>query len=143
MNVRLTATIAGFAFVASSVPMLAHHSVLAEYDNKTIVTIKGMVATVEWMNPHADILVDAKNDDGTFSEWKLELSPPNVLVRTGVKKDFVKQGDQVTVDLWRAKDGSKLGHALTLTLPDGRTMDFPKVDFGDAPSRLGLNVNGK
>jgi hypothetical protein len=132
MNVRLTATIAGFGFVIAAVPLLAHHSVLAEYDNKTIVTIKGTVNTVEWMNPHANILVNTKNDDGTFSEWKLEVLPPNTLRRIA-GKDFVKPGDQVTVELWRAKDGSRLGHALTLTLPDGRTMDFPKLDWGDAP----------
>jgi hypothetical protein len=131
MNIKFTATIAGLA-LAAAVPLLAHHSVLAEYDNKTIVTIKGTVNTVEWMNPHANLLVNAKNDDGTLTEWKLELLPPNTLRRIA-GKDFVKQGDQVTVELWRAKDGSRLGHALTLTLPDGRTMDFPKLDWGDAP----------
>jgi len=37
------------------------------------------------------------------------------------------EGDQVTVTFWRAKDGSRLGHALTLTAPDGRVMDFPRI----------------
>ena len=44
----------------------------------------------------------------------------------GLEQFQVKQGDQVTVILWRARDGSKLAHALTLTAPDGRVMNFPR-----------------
>jgi len=33
---------------------------VAEYDNKTIITIKGPVTAVEWMDPHANVLVEAK-----------------------------------------------------------------------------------
>ena len=71
--------------------------------------------------------MDAKNDDGTVSNWEMELPPPNALKRQeGGKLDFIKQGDQVTVSLWQAKDGSRLAHALMLTLPDGRVMAFPR-----------------
>lgn len=106
----------------------------------TTVTIQGTVTKVEWMNPHARLWMNTKNADGTVSNWELELPPPNVLTRmrapagepnnTGnmgnMGKDTFKQGDQLTVTLWRAKDGSLLGNALTISFPDGRVMDLPR-----------------
>jgi hypothetical protein len=95
-----------------------------------MITIQGMVTKIEWTNPHAHFWVDVKTDGGTGSTWEMELPAPNALKRKeGGKLDFLKQGDQVTVIGWRAKDGSSLAHALTLTLPDGRSMEFPR-DWG-------------
>ena len=122
MKTRLAAAVCGFASV-----LLAHHSVPAQYDISKTITIRGVVTKTEWMNPHARFWVDANNDDGTVSAWEMELPPPNALKREeGGKLDFVKQGDQVTVTLWRAKDGSRLAHTLTLTVPEGRVMNFPR-----------------
>ena len=124
---RIRFAVAGFGLSAFIAPLLAHHSVPAEYDISKTLTIRGIVTKTEWMNPHARFWVDAKNDDGTVANWEMELPPPNALKRQeGGKLDFVKQGDQVTVVLWRAKDGSRLAHALTLTAPDGRVMNFPR-----------------
>jgi hypothetical protein len=118
------------AFALSSVlPLLAHHSVPAQFDINTTITIQGVVTKTEWINPHARFWVDAKNDDGAVASWELELPAPNALKRRYPKMDFVKQGDQVTVVLWRAKDGSRLAHTLTLTSPDGRIFNFPR-DWG-------------
>jgi len=127
MRIRLAITVLGLGLVASVVPLRAHHSVAANFNTGTTITIKGVVTKTEWMNPHARFWVDAKNDDGTVSNWEMELPPPNALKRQeGGKLDFIKQGDQVTVSLWQAKDGSRLAHALMLTLPDGRVMAFPR-----------------
>jgi hypothetical protein len=104
--------------------MSAHHSVESEYDVSKRVTIQGVVTKIEWTNPHARFWVDAKNDDGTVSNWEMELPPPNALKLRGVRMDFVKQGDPVTVDLWRAKNGSRLAHALEVTLRDGRVLNI-------------------
>jgi hypothetical protein len=123
MKINLVATVLGLGLTASLAPLLAHHSVAAQYDINKTITIQGVVTKTEWLNPHARVWVDAKNDDGTISNWEMELPPPNSLKRTeGVEKDFVKQGDRITVSLWRAKDGSRLASALTLTLPDGRIL---------------------
>jgi len=113
----------GLLLTAAVMPMLAHHSVPGTFDINTTITIQGVVTKTEWMNPHARFWVDARNGDS----WELELPPPNALKRAnGGSLDFLKQGDQVTVNLWRAKDGSRLAHALTLTLPDGRVLEFPR-----------------
>ena len=126
MKGNLIVAVCGLGLAAAVMPMRAHHSVQATFDVSTTIAIQGVVSRTEWNNPHARFWVDAKNDDGSVSSWELELPAPNALLRGGVKRDFVKQGDYVNVNLWRAKDGSRLAHCLTLTLPDGRVMNFPR-----------------
>jgi uncharacterized protein DUF6152 len=125
MKVNLAVAISALALAAYVMPMLAHHSVELEYDVSKIVTIQGVVTKIEWTNPHARVFVDAKNADGTVSNWEMELPAPNALKLRNVGFDFVKLGDQVTVDFWAAKNGSRLANALTLTVPDGRVVSFP------------------
>jgi hypothetical protein len=125
----MTPKIAGALFVltfaASVMPVAAHHSVPQTFDVSKEITIRGMVTQIEWKNPHARFWVDARNDDGSVSSWELELAPPNALKRS-VGLDFIKVGDQVTVVFWRAKDGSRLANTLTLTVPDGRVLNFSR-----------------
>ena len=125
-GMKVNLALAVFGLVLAVMPMLAHHSVEKQYDLNQMVTIQGVVTKIEWVNPHARLWVDANNPDGTVSNWVMELPPPNALKIRNVKMDFVREGDQVTATLWRAKDGSRLGHALTLTTPDGRVMNFPR-----------------
>ena len=124
MKGTLVATVLGLGLTASLAPLLAHHSSAAEYDISKTITIQGTVTKTAWLNPHARVWVDAKNDDGTVSTWEIELGSPNGMMREGFTRDFVKQGDPITVDVWRAKDGSRLANGLALTLPDGRIMKF-------------------
>jgi Family of unknown function (DUF6152) len=50
------------------------------------------------------------------------------LRRQGWTRDSLKEGDQVTVEGYPAKDGAKLASAKKITLADGRTV------FGELPS---------
>lgn len=127
-RVNPTITLTALCVVLSAVmPLLAHHSVAAEYDMTRVITIQGMVTKVEPVNPHVRLWVETKNGDAAPSTWELELPGPNALTRVSGNKsrDLFRQGDQVSVTLWRAKDGTTLGHALTITFPDGRVMSLP------------------
>ena len=126
MKAKWTAAVIGVGLAVSVMPAVAHHSVPAQYDVGREMAIRGVVTRIEWANPHARLWVDAKNDDGTVSGWEVELPPPNALKRELGSLEFVKQGDQVSVNLWPAKDGSRVAHTLTLTTPDGRVMTFPR-----------------
>jgi hypothetical protein len=125
MKLRMAVAIFVLTFAASVMPLGAHHSVPATFDVSKEITIRGAVTKIEWTNPHGRFWVDARNDDGTVSSWELELPPPTALKRR-LGLDFIKLGDQVTVDLWRAKDGSLLANTLTLTVPDGRVFNFSR-----------------
>jgi uncharacterized protein DUF6152 len=125
MKPRMAAAISVLTLAASVMPVSAHHSVPATFDVDKEITIRGAVTKIEWANPHGRFWVDARNDDGTVSNWELELPPPNALKRR-FGLDFIRLGDQVTVDLWRAKDGSLLANTLTITVPDGRVFNFSR-----------------
>src|SRR4030095_3724459 len=71
----LTAAIAcGFA----AAPLIAHHSVAAQFDRTKTVTLTGPVVKLDWVNPHARFLMDVKEPDGKGTRWEIELSWPRV-----------------------------------------------------------------
>jgi hypothetical protein len=111
----------------------AHHSFGAEFDGTKPITLKGVITKVEWANPHCHFYMDVKDPAGKTTNWKFEGFPPNVLSRTGFKKDVtLKVGDTLTVFAWRARDGSALAHAREVTLADGKRLFFgPPAGTGE------------
>ena len=111
----------------------AHHSFGAEFDGTKPITLKGVITKVEWSNPHCHFYMDVKDSAGKTANWKFEGFPPNVLARTGFKKDVtLKVGDTLTVFAWRARDGSNLAHAREVTLADGKRLFFgPPAGTGE------------
>lgn len=120
----MKATVAGAVLVLLLVPvsLLAHHAFAAEFDRAKPVKVQGMVAKVEWTNPHIWIYVDTKDDKGAVVRWQCEGGSPNTLTRQGWRKDSLKEGDQVTIDGYRAKDGSNTCNSGSVTLADGKRL---------------------
>jgi len=119
MKSTLVTLVAGLVLAAQA-PLYAHHSFAAEYDRGKPVTLTGIVTKVEWMNPHARFYVDVKDTAGVTANWEFELGSPNVLIMQGWRKNSLKEGDQVTVNGFLAKDGARLVNAGRVTLADGR-----------------------
>lgn len=119
-RVKLGVLAAGLGMFLSALPVWAHHSFAAEYDSKKPITVVGTVTKVEWTNPHARFYVTSKDEGGKVTDWNFELGSPNVLIRQGWKRSSLKEGDQVTVEGYMAKDGSNLANARRVTLADGR-----------------------
>ncbi len=120
MRAKLAVLVAGIGLLASTAPMLAHHSFAAEYDTNKPITITGAVTRVEWTNPHARFYVDVKDDKGNVANWNLELASPNVLTRQGWTRNSLHIGDVITVVGSMAKDGSNMANARNVTLADGK-----------------------
>lgn len=99
--------------------LLFHHSFAAEFDSNKPVELKGTVTRLDWLNPHALVYLDVRNDKGAIVHWACELGSPNILMRNGWSRDSLKVGDVIIVNGWRAKDGANLANARTIRLPDG------------------------
>ena len=104
----------------AGVQAAAHHSFAAEFDAEKPVTLKGTVVKWELMNPHGWITMEVPGPDGTTAQWMVETSNPNGLMRLGWSKRSLKPGDAITVEAFRAKDGSNTANASRVTLADGR-----------------------
>ena len=100
----------------------AHHSFAAEFDAEKPVTLKGIVVKWEMMNPHGWITLDVTGPSGDKVRWMVETSNPNGLMRLGWTKNSLKPGDQITIEAYRAKDGSSTANAARVTLADGRNV---------------------
>ena len=98
----------------------AHHSFAAEFDAQKPVTLRGTVTKWEMINPHGWITLAVPGADGKTTEWMIETSNPNGLMRLGWSKRSLKFGDEITVEAYQAKDGSNTANAATVTLADGR-----------------------
>jgi hypothetical protein len=112
-------TLAVSILLAASTPLFAHHSFAAEYDRNKPFTVRGTVTKVEWMNPHAYFYLDVKDEIGKVTNWAFELGNLSTLMRGGWRKTTMKVGDVVTVDAFRAKDGSHLGNGRSVVMADG------------------------
>ena len=129
MKQKLVVCMAGL-LLAAALPLLAHHSFAAEYDGNAKLTLKGTIAKIDWMNPHIWIYIDAKDEAGKVTRWQCEGGPPNSLTRNGWTKDAVKIGDEVTIEGFRAKDGTNTCNSRSLKMPDGRTVFAGTADDG-------------
>ena len=112
--------------LVSASSAMAHHSFAAEYDSNKQVTVKGVVQKVAWVNPHAYVFVDVKDESGKVTTWAFESLSPECPGPPGMDTKFPKQGEPVTVDGYLAKDGKPLAdgsvHANSklITTADGR-----------------------
>lgn len=127
------ALLSGFSLLLTAIPTLAHHTIAAEFDTRDTVTLKGTLTNIEWINPHIYFYLDAKDDSGAVTKWSMESYPTGFFHRAGITRDLFKIGDNITVVLYRPKDGTKtLGYLKEMTLPSGRKIEF---DNGRPPSR--------
>ena len=106
--------------LAGAAALQAHHSFTAEYDDTKPIKVQGTVTKVEWQNPHIWFYVDVKGDDGKVTNWAFSGGAPGQLMRRGIYKSVLQIGSAVTVDGFKAKDGTNNAFGSKVTFPDGR-----------------------
>src|SRR5215472_13090127 len=126
MTKTCSAMAAAFCVLLTASSAFAHHSFAAEYDSNKQITVKGTVQKVSWVNPHAYVFIDVKDESGKVTTWAFESLSPNALARQGWTRNSLKIGEAVTVEGYMAKDGKPLAdgsiHANSklITTSDGR-----------------------
>lgn len=101
----------------------AHHG-RASYDATKVFTIMGTVSSFQFLNPHAQLLLDVKDDKGNIEKWVGEGTSPNMLVREGWDRKTIKPGDQITVTGHAARNGTNNLRIEKIVLPNGKEMTF-------------------
>ena len=101
---------------------LAHHSVAANFDQSKAMDVVGKVKEVAIRNPHSQITLEVTKPDGTTSEFYVEWSDKNALMRRSVPVNKIHVGDKVTVNVSPSRRLPNLGYFRTATLPDGTVL---------------------
>jgi hypothetical protein len=105
-----------------SAPLLAHHGE-ANYDTEKTVSVKGTVTEFEFVNPHVQISLDAKNDKGEIEKWVGEARSPAMLSRYGGwDRNTIKVGDVITFYGHRTKNGTFFMRLEKIVMSDGKEL---------------------
>jgi Family of unknown function (DUF6152) len=130
MRTKKNLTLAA-ATLVFALPLLAHHAVSAEFNSDKIVTLKGVVSKVDWVNPHIFVYFDVKDESGKVTTWRLQSLPPLFFKGSGLTKAKLLDGSEATITAYPAKDGTDdFGFLLKLSYPDGH---FYNLGGGTAP----------
>jgi hypothetical protein len=125
--------------LTAAVPALAHHSFTAEFNQEKLATFTGTLTQIDWINPHVQLYLDAKDANGLTSKWKIESGPTVHFRSAGLTRNMFTIGQLFTVQTYLAKDGTKnFGFMRSITFVGGPN-DGHRYVLG---SGGGLDVNG-
>ena len=79
-------------------PGYAHHGVAPHYDDSKTVTIEGVVARFEFINPHSFVHVEVVDSSGAKQLWSCEMASRSVLSRNGLSADSFKPGEPIKIE---------------------------------------------
>ena len=135
MRTKLTMIFTSAALLLAVVPLVAHHSFVAEFDRDQPVKLTGTITKMEWVNPHAWIHIDVKNPDGTVTPWMVEANTPNGLLRRGFTKKSLEAGTEVLIDGFRARSGENKANGNSATFKDGKRLFLGTSADEESPAK--------
>jgi hypothetical protein len=120
-NALLAAIFVAVCLLLYSGPALAHHGGGA-YDQAHPVTMTGTVKEFLFIQPHPLITLAVKDDQGTVTEWSVEMTAPNHLVHYGWNGKKLKPGDQITIVGLPSKNGLKVLNLRKISWANGEVI---------------------
>ena len=120
----------------SGTPLFAHHGFAGRYDEANPITITGTVIELQLINPHSQIIFEAKGPKGEVQRWHAELGGASALRREGWSKETLKAGTRITIVGPAAKSGTpdmNLSHESRVTLTDSGKVIHDSIGNGNPP----------
>ena len=102
-------------------PVSGHHSGLTLF-SETTSTLKGVVKSWLWSNPHCLLTFEAMGADGQATQWVIELQAPNSIYPGGYRRTTFKEGDAVTVTFHPVRNGRPYGRLVSSVTADGKAL---------------------
>jgi hypothetical protein len=118
-------------FVIAGASLQAHHSLAGVYALGKEARVTGEFKAFKLVNPHSSMKLDAKNADGSTTEWSFVGGSATSIARFGLKEgpNALHVGDQITVTCTPAADGkSPVGLLVAITYADGHMVRFRSPD---------------
>ena len=97
----------------------AHHSPANFNLDVSDFAVTGTIASVSFRNPHSVIELAVESADGASTQWYVEFSSVNLLLRRGWDLDRIEAGDTVTCIGNPGHDGAPEMYMWTIRLEDG------------------------
>lgn len=104
----------------------AHHALQAQFDTEKTLQLKGTLARIEWINPHAYFWIDVKDDTGKVRQWGCETVGPVALRQAGFSRGpaSFRIGESYTFEGFAARDGGDRVFTTAVHFPDGRKIQI-------------------
>ncbi|TDJ29537.1 MAG: hypothetical protein E2O55_03005 [Gammaproteobacteria bacterium] len=116
----LAALLLGLCMVSATV--FAHHGFAGRYDEEHPITLDGIVIELQFINPHAAIIFQVRDEDGKVVRWSGYLGSATSLNKSeGWTKNTLKPGDRITILGARAINGAPdmlLSNESRITMTD-------------------------
>jgi hypothetical protein len=97
----------------------AHHSFAVFFDTDSgVIKVTGVVKEFHFTNPHGVVTLAVAEGNHEVI-WRAETNSPSILRRRGWSADSLHVGDKITMEGWRARDGSKYIRLRSATRANG------------------------
>ncbi len=126
MKYRLGGAVALCAVFLWAGSVSAHHALQAQFDTEKSLSLKGTLARIEWINPHAYFWFDVTNAAGETKQWGAETVGPNALRSAGFLRGpaSFRIGETYTFEGYAARDGGERIFTTAIHFADGRRVQI-------------------
>jgi len=104
----------------------AHHSAAVHFDRNNVVEIVGVLTEVQWQNPHVQLKISTRDQNGNEISWQVEEVGVNEQLRRGVTLERYRIGEEIRVAGPRGRRNQNAILATnTLLVADGVELTSP------------------
>jgi hypothetical protein len=126
-----------------SVPVDAHHSEAPFYDSEKTVTIRGVVKSWVFRNPHPFLYVEVADDKGVKNDWALEFVGPVRLIKLGWSAKTFTPGEIVSATGHPSRQAGTFGLSpMSVSRADGSVIPGSGRSGGLTPEASGASGPG-